>query len=332
MMPVICIIFGNTFLSIICSKAKAWANINHKVIGIYMSSKAAMLSFIGLAAVFSVVLAGLSAPTASAANVTRNLSLTTVDSGDNVVVDLTVDVDSASEAYAIEESYPDGWSVVNAGGLNDNEDGLLKIAVVEDAQDVVYQYTVRAPSAGGNYSWHGMYIFESMSDEELIQGADQVYVIGSPGGGSGDSDDDSDDDGGGSGGGGGGGVCTPSWQCTAWSECLDGEQSRVCTDQNSCGTEEGKPSEEQVCTPPGTGILQECHEEWSCSDWSECLEGVHNRTCVDMNSCGTEEEKPPETGTCEMSAFPEFMTFFIYAIIGVAIIIFSMLILRELRS
>ncbi|MCK4715101.1 MAG: hypothetical protein KAT35_05965, partial [Candidatus Aenigmarchaeota archaeon] len=32
-----------------------------------------------------------------------------------------------------------------------------------------------------------------------------------------------------------------------WSECVEGSQSRTCSDENSCGTEESRPSECQAC-------------------------------------------------------------------------------------
>lgn len=45
--------------------------------------------------------------------------------------------------------------------------------------------------------------------------------------------------------------CTPDWQCSSWSVCSDGNQTRTCADNNDCGTTEGKPSESQSCdTPP----------------------------------------------------------------------------------
>ncbi|MBI2105055.1 MAG: fibronectin type III domain-containing protein [Candidatus Omnitrophica bacterium] len=42
--------------------------------------------------------------------------------------------------------------------------------------------------------------------------------------------------------------CTPSWSCTAWGACVDGIQTRTCTDANSCGDPTGKPAESQGCT------------------------------------------------------------------------------------
>ncbi|MFH1597562.1 MAG: carbohydrate binding domain-containing protein [Patescibacteria group bacterium] len=41
--------------------------------------------------------------------------------------------------------------------------------------------------------------------------------------------------------------CVENWQCTEWSECVTGQQTRTCTDINECGTEIDKPSEVQEC-------------------------------------------------------------------------------------
>jgi len=42
-------------------------------------------------------------------------------------------------------------------------------------------------------------------------------------------------------------ACTPEWECTEWSACIDGIQTRVCIDKNDCGTNTGKPVEEMTC-------------------------------------------------------------------------------------
>ncbi len=42
--------------------------------------------------------------------------------------------------------------------------------------------------------------------------------------------------------------CTESWSCTAWSGCSGSEQTRTCTDGNSCGTILTKPALSQSCT------------------------------------------------------------------------------------
>ncbi|MEM7825446.1 MAG: NosD domain-containing protein, partial [Candidatus Aenigmatarchaeota archaeon] len=41
--------------------------------------------------------------------------------------------------------------------------------------------------------------------------------------------------------------CTEDWVCTEWSECIEGKQTRVCTDKNKCGTVANKPEEERAC-------------------------------------------------------------------------------------
>lgn len=45
---------------------------------------------------------------------------------------------------------------------------------------------------------------------------------------------------------------------------------------------------------------QTCTPNWSCSDWSECSQGTHTRTCTDLNNCGSEEGKPIETEPCSV--------------------------------
>ena len=47
-------------------------------------------------------------------------------------------------------------------------------------------------------------------------------------------------------------ICEPNWTCSEWSECVDDKQTRVCTDENSCGDESDKPAEEQECTLDGS--------------------------------------------------------------------------------
>jgi len=41
--------------------------------------------------------------------------------------------------------------------------------------------------------------------------------------------------------------CVPNWQCSKWSECVDGQQIRVCNDLNKCGNEKNKPIEKRSC-------------------------------------------------------------------------------------
>lgn len=48
-------------------------------------------------------------------------------------------------------------------------------------------------------------------------------------------------------GGGGGTGCSASWQCTVWSGCVDGFQTRICQDKKKCGTITSKPQEKKLC-------------------------------------------------------------------------------------
>jgi len=128
-------------------------------------------------------------------------------------------------------------------------------------------------------------------------------------------------------------ICTENWACSDWTECINGTQTKSCTDTNNCGTEDDKPDETQTCvletcTPNCTDkvcgdsdgcegtcedceegyscesnscelIVKTCTEEWNCGSWSDCSGSSQTRTCTDTNDCGTEENKPTETQTCE---------------------------------
>jgi len=41
-----------------------------------------------------------------------------------------------------------------------------------------------------------------------------------------------------------------------------------------------------------------CYENWECTPWSECIDGVMVRTCTDLNKCGTTKDKPQISSTC----------------------------------
>lgn len=42
-------------------------------------------------------------------------------------------------------------------------------------------------------------------------------------------------------------ACEENWKCSSWSECINGKRTRVCEDQNNCGTTAYKPVEELRC-------------------------------------------------------------------------------------
>lgn len=41
-----------------------------------------------------------------------------------------------------------------------------------------------------------------------------------------------------------------------------------------------------------------CEEDWTCTEWSECVEETQTRTCIDDNECGTTDDKPEESQSC----------------------------------
>ncbi|MFH1586078.1 MAG: hypothetical protein ABIB79_04885 [archaeon] len=86
-------------------------------------------------------------------------------------------------------------------------------------------------------------------------------------------------------------ACTESWTCNAWSFCTNNQQTRYCSDSNSCGTTSNKPSTSQSCIP-------DCTESWSCTEWSSCVGVIQIRTCTDSNNCRTTENKPAINQTC----------------------------------
>ncbi len=66
--------------------------------------------------------------------------------------------------------------------------------------------------------------------------------------------------------GGGGGSCTPKWNCSEWSDCINGEQTRNCTNSRPhCNLD--KPLEEQECA-------EEITEENKSLSGTEQLAGV----------------------------------------------------------
>lgn len=46
----------------------------------------------------------------------------------------------------------------------------------------------------------------------------------------------------------GGGQCEELWQCSSWSECFEGKQTKSCQDIRNCGTELNKPETIQLCS------------------------------------------------------------------------------------
>lgn len=98
-------------------------------------------------------------------------------------------------------------------------------------------------------------------------------------------------------------VCEPD--CSGHDDVCSGvvceSLSAICDD----GTEvlctpvcESATGECGSCTPDCSGH-EACDEQWVCDDWSACVNGTQTRICTDRNGCGTEQEKPAETQSCQ---------------------------------
>jgi hypothetical protein len=42
-----------------------------------------------------------------------------------------------------------------------------------------------------------------------------------------------------------------------------------------------------------------CTEDWLCVKWSDCIDGIQTRKCIDKNNCGTFYSKPAESQVCD---------------------------------
>jgi hypothetical protein len=110
-------------------------------------------------------------------------------------------------------------------------------------------------------------------------------------------------------------ACIEAWDCHSWGDCDNGNQTRTCTDSNSCGTTEDKPvikrectEEETVDTPITTEtvvntpvvaeITQTCTPSMQCGDWQECINGSQIRICADTNKCNPDEIASTESQSC----------------------------------
>jgi len=53
-------------------------------------------------------------------------------------------------------------------------------------------------------------------------------------------------------------------------------------------------------------IPEECIEDWNCTSWNECIDNSQNRNCIDLNNCGTEQNKPNLIQECIISCIPNW--------------------------
>ncbi len=95
-------------------------------------------------------------------------------------------------------------------------------------------------------------------------------------------------------------ICQEKWNCSEWSECVNGTQVRNCTDLNNCNTEYYKPSTNrscempksteqigpvQICTPGErrceSGNVEVCSSDGTSWELAEvCVNGCESGKCL----------------------------------------------------
>lgn len=92
--------------------------------------------------------------------------------------------------------------------------------------------------------------------------------------------------------------CTPNWNCTNWTSCLNSSQSQNCTDLNSCNSSMLKKTSTRACVPPAPP----CTPSWNCTNWTKCSKGNQTRVCTDKNNCRVNTGKPLTKQSCEVKS------------------------------
>jgi len=64
---------------------------------------------------------------------------------------------------------------------------------------------------------------------------------------------------------------------------------------------EKPPETSASSSAAGGGGRRACTEQWQCSGWNECANNEQKRSCIDLNGCGTSNNKPIETQSCTLA-------------------------------
>jgi hypothetical protein len=110
-----------------------------------------------------------------------------------------------------------------------------------------------------------------------------------------------------------GSSCTQNEQCSS-NHCVhnvcratdpyDGDgycdAGENCANSIDCPCSSGQICDAGACTTPSGPLIVTtlCEENWTCSEWSDCLNEIQTRICTDLNDCGTNNSKPTETQDC----------------------------------
>ncbi|MBD3319215.1 hypothetical protein GF342_04875 [Candidatus Woesearchaeota archaeon] len=84
----------------------------------------------------------------------------------------------------------------------------------------------------------------------------------------------------------------------------------------SFATSVGTPIEFSISSAPSSSgggggggssrTRPECVEQWACSNYESCENGVQSRTCEDLAGCGTSVSKPSTSRSCQSTCMPQW--------------------------
>ncbi len=266
--------------------------------------------------------------------VTRTVNTTQVVVDGTVEVSLYVDVGNPpnmADAYAIDDVYPSGWTVVDPGSGSTNHTGHIKWVVVgistsssyscsgldscvDPMQDVTYRYILQAPSSPETATISGKYMFDVQSSEQNTGSTTIEVIDNAPNECSAYDGDQS--------------ACTSAPEDCAWcplnsnceptanvkctaSGCIN--STHLCTSNciaSACGSNKicntSSDSCETVTSSTGdddttdtTSGSTTCTSDWEYGAWTDCVDGTRTRTKTDKNGC---ESTQTETSRCRESS------------------------------
>jgi len=95
-----------------------------------------------------------------------------VNAGEEFKVQLNINLEATQTYYLFEEIVPPEFEILD----KENKDNSIREAVIQGAESNVYEYTVKAPSTPGEYTFGGEYAVEGMKEPVPTLGENKVTV------------------------------------------------------------------------------------------------------------------------------------------------------------
>lgn len=111
-------------------------------------------------------------PAPTETGITRVISTDSASPGEDITVDLYINLEDGFQYYIFEEVIPEGFVAVD---VTPDANNHLKIVKIQDAQSTVFSYTVKAPAAG-TYAFSGQYAHDGIESPVEIMGDTQITV------------------------------------------------------------------------------------------------------------------------------------------------------------